>query len=131
MDSFGVRTGARTELLEITDQVQDAVARSGVDEGVAWVYCPHTTAAITINENADPTVRRDFLTFIGKEVPHRGDYLHAEGNSDAHIKSILVGASEMVPVASGRLALGTWQGVFFCEFDGPRSRRVQVRVIAG
>jgi secondary thiamine-phosphate synthase enzyme len=126
-----VRTGSRTELVEITDQVQEVVGKSGVRDGAAFVYCRHTTAAVTVNENADPTVRRDFLAFLGRLVPHEGDYLHAEGNSDAHIKSMLVGAGETIPVTNGRLDLGTWQGIFFCEFDGPRSRRVQVRVTAG
>ncbi len=131
METFEVRTGGRTALHEITAQVEAAVERSGVREGVAVVYCPHTTAAVTINENADPTVARDFLMLVDRTVPRRDDYRHAEGNSDAHIKSILVGADRSIPVREGRLVLGAWQGVFLCEFDGPRTRRLHVKVIEG
>ena len=131
METIPVETRSRTELVEITSEVQAAVARTGVEDGVAFVYCTHTTGAVTINENADPTVRRDFLRHVNEEIPHEGDYLHAEGNSDAHIKSMLVGACQTIPVEGGRLTLGTWQGLFFCEFDGPRRRRVLVKVLAG
>ncbi|MHC4859881.1 MAG: secondary thiamine-phosphate synthase enzyme YjbQ [Planctomycetota bacterium] len=131
METIQVETRSRTELIDISREVQGAVGRSGVDEGVAYVYCPHTTAAVTINENADPTVVRDFLMLIEKRVPHRDDYRHGEGNSDAHIKSILVGACQPILVSGGQLTLGTWQGVFFCEFDGPRRRKVHVKVIGG
>ena len=129
METLSVATRTRTELRDISREVQAAVDRIGVTEGIAFVYCPHTTAAVTINENADPTVVRDFLTHLNREIPHDGDYRHAEGNSDAHIKSILVGASRTVPVSEGKLALGTWQGIFLCEFDGPRRRRVLVTVL--
>lgn len=129
METLSVATRTRTELRDISREVQAAVDRIGVAEGIAFVYCPHTTAAVTINENADPTVVRDFLTHLNREIPHDGDYRHAEGNSDAHIKSILVGASRTVPVSEGKLALGTWQGIFLCEFDGPRRRRVLVTVL--
>jgi secondary thiamine-phosphate synthase enzyme len=131
METFRVETRSANELVDVTREVQEIVSASGVAEGIAYVYCPHTTAAITINENADPDVVRDVLTTLARLVPRKGDYRHGEGNSDAHIKSILTGASEAVPISGGRLALGTWQGVFFCEYDGPRSRRVHVRVIAG
>ena len=128
METFDVRTTAFNELVDITPEVRRIVADSGVAEGFVTVYCPHTTGAITINENADPTVKRDVLTKLADLIPRRGDYRHAEGNSDAHIKSILTGASEQIPVSGGRLVLGTWQGIFFCEYDGPRSRRVHVTV---
>jgi secondary thiamine-phosphate synthase enzyme len=114
--------------------VRAAVAASGVKEGVAYVYCPHTTAGITIQENADPDVRRDLLLALENAVPHeaaRGQYRHGEGNSDAHVKSSLVGASQVIPVEKGELVLGTWQGIYFCEFDGPRSRHAFVKIIEG
>jgi secondary thiamine-phosphate synthase enzyme len=126
-----LRTRSRTELLDITSEIQAALTATGVREGVAYVYCPHTTAGVAINENADPSVKRDFLVWSGNEVPERGDYHHAEGNSDSHIKSVLTGPGQVIPVGDGRLLLGTWQGVFFCEYDGPRSRRVLVKVIEG
>ena len=129
LETIEVTTDTRTELRDVTAQVQAAVERSGIREGVAYVYCPHTTAGIAINENSDPAVRRDFLMLVNREIRRDDDFHHAEGNSDAHIKSILTGASEAIPVTEGRLALGTWQGVFFCEYDGPRRRRFQVRVI--
>jgi secondary thiamine-phosphate synthase enzyme len=128
-DSLSIKTSAREEIVNITDQVQRAVAASGVKAGIALVYSPHTTAGITIQENADPDVRADILAHLRELVPRRAEFRHREGNSDAHIKSALVGASQALPVADGRLLLGTWQAIFFCEFDGPRSRRVQVRVI--
>ncbi|MEN8150473.1 MAG: secondary thiamine-phosphate synthase enzyme YjbQ [Planctomycetota bacterium] len=128
METFDVRTSAFNEYVDITPEVRRIVGESGVAEGTATVYCPHTTGAITINENADPSVKRDVLTKLADLVPRHGDYHHAEGNSDAHIKSILTGASEQIPVSGGRLVLGTWQGIFFCEYDGPRSRRVHVTV---
>jgi secondary thiamine-phosphate synthase enzyme len=108
--------------------VAEVVSASGVAEGIAHVWCPHTTAAITVNEAADPSVARDIVAGLARMVPRDGGWQHAEGNSDAHLKAAMLGASASVPVSGGRLALGTWQGVFFCEFDGPRSRRVEVRV---
>jgi len=126
MDTFSVRTGARTEFVDVTARVQDAVERSGVREGICLVYVPHTTAAVTINENADPSVVRDMLKELNKIVPFQDGYEHVEGNSAAHLKSTAVGCSCAVPVTEGRLALGTWQGIYFCEFDGPRSRRMNV-----
>lgn len=126
---FSVRTHRRTELIPIDHLLQEAVEKSGVREGVCHVFVPHTTAAVTINENADPSVVRDILMETEKIVPFRDNYAHLEGNSAAHIKSSLFGASEMVPIEGGRIRLGTWQSVFFCEFDGPRTRRVWITVL--
>jgi secondary thiamine-phosphate synthase enzyme len=123
-----VSTGSRNQFVEITGRVADVVEKSGVQSGTCHVYVPHTTAGLTINENADPDVARDILADLARLVPAEGDYRHAEGNSDAHIKASLVGFSAMVPVVDGRPALGTWQGVYLCEFDGARRRRVLVGV---
>lgn len=123
-----ITTKAREELLDVTAAVQECVRKSGVTEGVCLVFVPHTTAAVTVNENADPDVPRDILTALARLVPRSGGYAHREGNADAHVKASLVGHSLSLPVAGGRLALGTWQGVFFCEFDGPRRRRLMVAV---
>lgn len=131
METFPVVTSQRTELVDITREVTASVAKSGVREGMAWLYCPHTTAAVTINENADPTVKSDFLAHLAKLVPASPDFRHAEGNSDSHIKSILTGACQPIPIAEGKLVLGTWQGIFFTEYDGPRRRRVHVKVMKG
>ena len=128
MREIRISTSSRTELLDITREVQKAVAESGVRDGVCHVYVPHTTAGITINENADPSVRQDILTELNKIVPFQDNYKHLEGNAAAHIKASLVGNSETILVEAGKLLLGTWQGIFFCEFDGPRSRRVITRV---
>lgn len=124
--SFSVQTGSRTGLIDITGEVQKAAAELGVESGAVVVYVPHTTAAVTINESADPDVARDIDCALSSLVPASGSYRHAEGNSDGHVKSSLVGCSEIVLVEGGRLVLGTWQGIFFCEFDGPRTRRVIV-----
>ena len=121
----------REHLYDITAQVRDAIGRSGVDSGIAVVYCPHTTGAITINENVDPDVVHDVLLGLGEALPDRRTFRHREGNSDAHLKSSTVGTSETVIVAGGRPLLGTWQGIYFCEFDPPRSRKFFVKVIAG
>jgi secondary thiamine-phosphate synthase enzyme len=127
--AFDVRTHDRDEMIDITSQVAAAVKRSGVSSGTATVYVPHTTAGVTINENADPAVVHDILAALDAAVPWRqGFYRHAEGNSAAHVKSSLVGCSRSIPFADGRLTLGTWQAVFFCEFDGPRTRRCIVTV---
>jgi secondary thiamine-phosphate synthase enzyme len=123
-----VSTRGRTEFVDITSEVRKAVADSGIGDGVCYVYVPHTTAGVTINENADPSVREDILTELNKIVPLQDHYKHLEGNAAAHIKATIVGSSETILVEGGRLLLGTWQGIFFCEFDGPRSRRVLVRV---
>jgi len=127
--TFSVRTPGRTSLVDVTSQVRDAVRELGVSEGAVLVYVPHTTAAVTINESADPDVATDIDATLSHLVPHQGPYRHAEGNSDGHVKSSLVGCSETLLVAGGDLVLGTWQGVFFCEFDGPRTRKVHVGVL--
>jgi secondary thiamine-phosphate synthase enzyme len=129
METIEIRTHSRTAPVEITGRVQDVVARSGVNSGVAMVASAHTTAGITVNEHADPDVMADMLATLAKLVPRQGDYAHVEGNSDAHIKASLVGLSAAVPVEDGRLVLGTWQGIYFCEFDGPRTRRALVQVV--
>ena len=126
MESFSVRTSKRTEFIDITSEVQGAVSAIGVEEGVCTVFVPHTTAGVTVNENADPSVTRDILKELNKIVPFEDGYTHGEGNSAAHIKSSLVGCSATILVRGGRLALGTWQGIYFCEFDGPRSRQIWV-----
>ncbi len=119
-----VRTGRREELINLTSVATATLRKSGIKSGICIVYVPHTTAAVTINENADPDVPRDILMALGKIVPTSLPFRHIEGNSDAHVKATLVGSSVIIPVENARLALGTWQGIFFCEFDGPRSRRV-------
>ena len=127
--TIDVRTGSRDEMVDITAEVASAVGESGVAEGMATVYVPHTTAGVTINENADPSVVHDMLAALDQAVPWRqGFYRHGEGNSAAHVKSSLVGCSARVLVGAGRLVLGTWQGIYFCEFDGPRSRRAIIAV---
>ncbi|HOK07694.1 MAG TPA: secondary thiamine-phosphate synthase enzyme YjbQ [Syntrophales bacterium] len=128
METFTVKTTKRVEMIDITAQVRAAIGKMKVREGICVIYCPHTTAAITINENADPDVPRDILAALERAVPFAADYRHAEGNAAAHVKSSLVGASEIVIVEEGRPVLGTWQSVFFCEFDGPRTRRVCVKI---
>jgi len=126
MRRFEVETKTRNCMVDITAQVAKAVSESEISEGIAIVYVPHTTAGIMINEGADPDVQRDILDKLSKLVPLSADYLHTEGNADAHIKSALVGESVAVPISSGRLSLGTWQKIFFCEFDGPRRRHFDV-----
>jgi len=126
---LSIASKRREEFLDITPLLQDLVREQGLIEGALLVFNPHTTAGLTINEGADPDVKRDLLVTLGRLIPLHGDYHHAEGNSDAHLKASLMGASVLIPVAKGRLALGTWQSVYFCEFDGPRSRQVQVQVI--
>ena len=129
---FEIRTPGRDGMTDITEQVTKAVRDSNVAEGIVVVYCPHTTAGITINENADPDVVHDVLRQLDEIAPWRQKfYDHCEGNSAAHVKSSIVGASETIPISGGRMVLGTWQGVFFCEFDGPRSRRFLVTVLGG
>jgi secondary thiamine-phosphate synthase enzyme len=128
MRKLEVKTASREIFVDITNQVEEEVRRSNLKSGACVVYVPHTTAAVTINENADPTVRQDILMTLRKAVPDSLPYAHAEGNSPAHVKSSLVGASITIPIEDGRLVLGTWQGVFFCEFDGPRHRQVYVKI---
>jgi len=123
-----VKTHAQTELIDITTQVEQAVrSQKKFENGFCFIFTPHTTAAVTINESADPSVKTDILSVLNKVIPWNDNYRHLEGNSAAHIKSVLVGASEQVAVEQGRLVLGTWQGLFFCEFDGPRTRKVHIK----
>lgn len=129
MTEITVTSNERTEMIDITGEVRRAVRDSGVQSGTATIFAAHTTAAVTINENADPDVTRDMIKELNKIVPFDDNYRHAEGNSAAHIKSSLVGAGETVIVEDGEPVLGTWQGVYFCEFDGPRRRRVRVQVL--
>ena len=128
-EEFRVSTKSRSQMIDITSQVRSLVGQTGVTDGDVIVYCPHTTAAITINENADPSVPHDMLMTLDELLPrHRSGYRHSEGNSDSHCKSSLVGCSEQILIKGGSLQLGTWQGIFFCEFDGPRSRKVVVQI---
>jgi len=124
-----IQSGARTEFIDITGKVQDVVRESKTQEGICYLFVPHTTAAITINENADPSVHQDIVMELNKVIPFDDQYRHIEGNSAAHIKASIIGFSETVFIESGRLLLGTWQGIYFCEFDGPRNRRLHVKVI--
>jgi secondary thiamine-phosphate synthase enzyme len=125
---INVRTSSRSQFLDISNDVQDAIRASGVTDGVCTVYVPHTTAGITINENADPDVTRDVIDALSRLVPHSAAYRHGEGNSDSHVKASMMGFSVNVLVEGGRMVLGTWQAIYFCEFDGPRARKVYVRM---
>jgi secondary thiamine-phosphate synthase enzyme len=129
MQTLTVKTDRRTQLVDVTAQVQKAVSAAKVAGGVCYLYVPHTTAAITINECADPDVARDVEGALDRLVPVAGPYRHSEGNSDSHVKAVLVGSSQVVPIENGKLALGRWQGIFLCEFDGPRERRLQVKIV--
>ncbi|HOC58704.1 MAG TPA: secondary thiamine-phosphate synthase enzyme YjbQ [Smithellaceae bacterium] len=129
MTEILVKTCSRFEMIDITVDIQKAIQEERIISGAVLVYTPHTTAAVTINENADPDVPRDMLVALDRMVPLFANYHHAEGNSAAHVKSSLVGASEMVIIENGRLVLGTWQSVFFCEFDGPRTRKVLIKFL--
>ena len=131
METLRVKTGRRTQLLDVTTAVERVVGESGVVSGVCYVYVPHTTAGVTINEHADPDVASDLEGVFDRLVPRSGPYRHAEGNTDSHAKAVMVGASQVVFVERRKLALGTWQGVFFCEFDGPRERKMWVKVVGG
>ncbi len=129
LQKFKVQTKARNVMVDVTAEVQKAIDRAGVRSGLACIFTPHTTAAVTINEHDDPDVARDISATLEKMVPQKGDYRHYEENSDSHIKSSLTGCSQTVIIDEGRLQLGTWQGVFFCEFDGPRQREVWVKIV--
>ena len=129
MEVLKVRTDRRTQLLDVTVAVERAVAESGVATGVCYVFVPHTTAGVMINEHADPDVATDLEGVFDRSVPHSGPYRHAEGNTDSHAKAVMAGASQEIFVEKGKLALGTWQGVFLCEFDGPRERKIWVKVV--
>ncbi len=126
---ISVRSSRRIEMIDITSKVREVVRKSGVKDGVCVLYVPHTTAAVTINENADPSVRVDIENTLSKLVPYGAGYAHLEGNADAHIKATMVGPSENLIIRNGDILLGTWQGIFFCEFDGPRSRKLFVKII--
>ena len=128
METLTIKTSARTDLLEMTREVSAVVTGSGVEEGLCVVFVPHTTAGVTINENADPAARDDIASILDRLIPWNGPYRHAEGNSAAHVKATLVGHSVVIPICLGKLVLGTWQGIYFCEFDGPRTRKVNVLV---
>ena len=129
MEKINIKTAKRIELVDITSDVQNMVSKKKIKDGICLFFCPHTTAGLTINENADPAVRSDIISALHKLVPVNAGYEHSEGNSDSHIKSSLFGASLTVFVEEGQLALGTWQGIFFCESDGPRSREVWIKLI--
>ena len=126
---INVRSKARNEFIDITEMVQDVVKEAGVAKGICYLYVPHTTAGITINEGADPSVQRDIQNTLSRIIPHDFNYAHREGNADAHIKSTLVGTSVNLIIEDGKLLLGTWQSIFFCEFDGPRHRRIALKFI--
>jgi len=129
MPTLEVQSRQRVEMIDVSAEVSRILAQSGAHDGLVQLFVPHTTAAVTINENADPDVVRDIVATLNKLIPFDGDYRHLEGNSAAHLKSSLVGCSLTVPFSNGRLDLGTWQGIYFCEFDGPRRRQLQVKVI--
>ena len=127
--TINIKTRTRTEFIDITSDVKEIIHESGIKSGACYVYVPHTTAGVTINEGADPAVVKDILSTLNKLIPHNNNYLHMEGNSDAHIKTSLMGPSQSIIIEDGKLLLGTWQSIFFCEFDGARSRKVMVKVM--
>jgi len=127
--SIAVNTKSRYQAIDITKEVEQVVRKSGVSEGVCHLYVPHTTSGVFINEHDDPAVAYDIMETLEKMVPRQGKYTHAEGNSDSHIKAVMVGASATIPITGGWMALGRWQGIFFAEFDGPRNRNVQVTIL--
>ena len=129
LETLEVRTRSRTEFIDITSQIRRIVQKSGVQQGMCYLYVPHTTAGVTINENADPSVQQDMLMEINKVIPFQDNYGHYEGNSAAHIKSSLFGNSLFVFIENGSLVLGTWQGIYFCEFDGARRREVYIKIV--
>lgn len=130
INEIALRTNSRTEMIDITGKVRSAIEGNFAD-GLVIIYSPHTTAGITINENADPSVKSDMVKSINKLIPFNDGYSHLEGNSDAHIKTTLTGLSVSIPVIGGKMALGTWQGIYFCEYDGPRNRKFIVKTIRG
>lgn len=127
---INVRSSQRSEFIDITEKINEVIKKTGILSGICYVYVPHTTAAVTINEGADPSVHRDIQNALTRLVPQEMNYSHREGNADAHIKSSIIGTSQLVIIDEGRLVLGTWQAVYFCEFDGPRHRRVTLKLIA-
>lgn len=131
IQEIAVATATQVELRDITYEIQQAINKAGIKEGLAILFVPHTTAAVTINENADPDVAVDMVNGLNELIPMQNQYRHREGNSAAHIKSSLIGASEQIIIRNGKLLLGTWQGIYFCEFDGPRTRKLQIKLIEG
>lgn len=131
MEKINIKTAKRIDLIDITEAIQNIVAKSKVRDGVCFIFCPHTTAGLTINENADPSVRRDIINMLNKLVPENAGYAHTEGNADSHIKSSLFGSALTIFIEAGQLALGTWQGIYFCEGDGPRSREIWLKILGG
>ncbi|MDT8318602.1 MAG: secondary thiamine-phosphate synthase enzyme YjbQ [bacterium] len=129
--NINISSSKRSELIDITARIEELVEASNISDGVCHLYVPHTTAALTINEGADPSVKRDIIASLDKLAPYKGDYMHMEGNSDAHIKATLTGSSESILIEKGSLLLGTWQSVYFCEFDGLRSRQLMVKIVEG
>ncbi len=129
MEKISIKTAKRIDLIDITGQIQNTVSKSKVKDGICFVFCPHTTAGLTINENADPQVKRDIINTLDKLVPENAGYAHSEGNADSHIKSSLFGSSLTIFIEDGQLAFGTWQGIYFCEGDGPRSREVWIKIL--
>ncbi|MBU1121892.1 MAG: secondary thiamine-phosphate synthase enzyme YjbQ [Candidatus Omnitrophota bacterium] len=129
MKTLAVPTKEKCQFVDITSSINQYLREQKVDNGICVVFCPHTTAALTINENADPSVKKDIIKHLNKIVPENGSYDHREGNSDAHIKSSLLGSSLNIIIEKGKLVLGTWQGIYFCEFDGPRDRQVYVKIV--
>lgn len=129
MNTLEINTTKRVELIDITSRIEKFVKDAGVKDGICVIFCPHTTAGLTINENADPSVRKDILNHLEELVPEDKNYSHSEGNADSHIKSSLLGSSLNVIIENGQLSLGTWQGIYFCEFDGPRQRQIYIQII--
>jgi len=129
MQKINIKTNSRVELIDITAKIQAEVAKAMIKDGVCVVFCPHTTAGLTINENADPSVKKDIINAMNKLVPENGGYSHSEGNADSHVKASLFGSSLNIFIENGALALGTWQGIYFCEGDGPRVREIWVKII--
>ncbi len=128
--NLSIPSSRRTQFIDITAKVRQAVEESGIKDGACMIYVPHTTAGVTINENADPSVASDILNVLNRLIPQQGEYQHAEGNSPAHIKTSLVGSSQLVAIKNSQLVLGTWQGIFFCEFDGPRTRNLHLQFLS-
>lgn len=131
MEKISIKTSSRVELVDITDKIQQVVSKSKTKDGFCFIFCPHTTAGLTINENAEPSVRYDIINALSKLIPEGAGYAHSEGNADSHVKSSLFGSSLTLIIQAGELALGTWQGVYFCEGDGPRNREAWVKVLEG
>jgi secondary thiamine-phosphate synthase enzyme len=129
IETLGIKTRSRCEFIDITADIRKAIAASDVLDGVCYLFVPHTTAGVTINEGADPDVKRDIVAALGRVFPQSGDYRHSEGNSDAHIKTALTGSSAVIFIDDGRPVLGTWQSIYFCEYDGPRQRKILVKIV--